>query len=64
VYVEVTASPTIQRLTTLGSTLALPSGVPSDPPAQGVLQYGPDHRLYPLIGRLDAPATLEIYPLP
>lgn len=60
-YLEVRASPKLRRLAEDGSELSLPAGVPADPAEQGVLQMGPDGRLYRLIGRVMSASTLDSY---
>ena len=63
-YVEVQAEPKIRRLAEDGSELPLPETVTLNPDFNGVLQYGPDGKLYRLIGRTQSDATLEVYDLP
>ena len=63
VYAEVRTSPKIVRLAADGALLSLPSGVPEDPPADGVLQMGPDGQLYRLRGAVDSAAGLDVYPI-
>lgn len=57
-YVELGAgNPKLLRLTEAGLAAALPTGIPAAPSGRGVLQYGPDARLYRLNfvgGPLDA----------
>jgi len=63
VYVEILGTPKIHRLSSSFAPLALPSGVPASPSGEGVLQVGPDGKLYRLIGTLDATSTLTPYTL-
>jgi hypothetical protein len=63
-YIELRASPKLIRLSEFGQPLPLPATVPSDPAQQGVLQAGPDNKLYRLIGKVDATSSLEVYDLP
>ncbi|MCC6749898.1 MAG: hypothetical protein IT371_19695 [Deltaproteobacteria bacterium] len=63
-YLEVRATPKLVRLAEDGSPLVLPSGVPADPASEGILQVGPDRKLYRLIGIADGPSNLASFALP
>jgi hypothetical protein len=63
-YIETRTTPKIVRLAEFGAPLPLPATVPADPANQGVLQAGPDGKLYRLIGRIDTNSTLNVYELP
>jgi hypothetical protein len=63
-YVEIKGGdPKIHRLAEDLSSLALPTGVPASPDADGVLQWAPDGKLYRLQGAIDSNATLDSYDL-
>ena len=64
IYIEVQTAPRIRRLWEDGTERPLPPSVASDPAGDGVLQYGPDGRLYRLVGRTSSAATLGVYELP
>jgi hypothetical protein len=52
------------RMSSAGASLALPSGIPADPTGIGRLQFGPDRKLYRLVGQVNALSTLEVFTLP
>ena len=63
-YIELQGtSPKLRRLSEQFTPLALPATVPESPEEDGVLQWGPDDKLYRLRGRTAAPSTLEVYEL-
>ena len=62
-YLEVDGFPKIHRLLEDGTPAALPVGVPDNPAGQGVLQWGPDDRLYRLLGAVGSQASIDIYEL-
>jgi hypothetical protein len=59
-----TSSSTIHRRSEAGGPLALPNTVPANPPGQGVLQYGPDGRLYRLRWSIDGTSLIDAFTLP
>ena len=62
-YAEVYGSPKLRRLAEDGTELPLPATVPADPGSIGVLQYGPDGKLYRLIISYSGDAGLDVYDL-
>jgi hypothetical protein len=62
IYLELfSGSPKIRRYSASGTSLALPAALPPDPGGTGVLQYGPDAKLYRLVGNIVGEATLDAY---
>jgi len=62
-FIEVRDNPKIRALSESGQPLALPSSLPENPEEEGVLQWGPDRRLYRLIARINSMADLEVWSL-
>jgi hypothetical protein len=54
----------LQRLGPDGGALPLPDGVPAGAGTNGVLQFGPDHQLYRLVGVANGTSVLDVYPVP
>jgi hypothetical protein len=64
VYLELlSGAPKLRRLSAAGAPLALPAAVPANPAENGRLEFGPDGKLYRLIGRTNAQSTLDSYPV-
>jgi hypothetical protein len=63
-YIEVRTTPKLVHLAEYGAPLPLPATVPASPAFEGIVQAGPDNKLYRLIGRVDATSTLDVYDLP
>jgi hypothetical protein len=65
VYVELqSGTPKVRRLSATGAVLALPAAVPANPAESGRLEFGPDGKLYRLVGRTNLQSTLDSYTVP
>jgi len=65
VYLQLlTGANGLQRLGLDGGALPLPAGVPAGTGTNAVLQFGPDHQLYRLVGVANGTSVLEVYPVP